>query len=155
MRSYHRITRDAKRQGWSNGMASSTRCDTVCQIKSNYYCNNMLILYLFLTLFWFYNLFWSLIPKKCGNFCHTLCFWFHAWNLLNVTSQKKQVTDVSLVLKDSDTESENLSSLIQAFCIRLPENGQLKRWSTESSKLEIKIRFPTKCANYNFSAHPL
>ena len=36
--------------------------------------------------------------------------WFHAWNLLYVT--QKQVTDVSLVLKESDTESENLSSLI-------------------------------------------
>ena len=33
MRSYHRITRDAKRRGWSNGMASSTRSDTVCLIK--------------------------------------------------------------------------------------------------------------------------
>ena len=32
-------------------------------------------------------------------------------NLLYVTSPQKQVTDVSLVLKDSDTESENLSSL--------------------------------------------
>ena len=33
MRSYHRITRDAKRWGWSNGMASSRRRDTVRQIK--------------------------------------------------------------------------------------------------------------------------
>ena len=33
--------------------------------------------------------------------------------LLNVTSLQKQVTDVSLVLKDSDTDLENLSSLIQ------------------------------------------
>ena len=38
--------------------------------------------------------------------------WFHARNLLNVTSPQKQVTDVSLVLKDSDMDSENLSSLI-------------------------------------------
>ena len=30
-----------------------------------------------------------------------------------VTSPQKQVTDVSLVLKDSDTESENLSSLVR------------------------------------------
>ena len=29
-----------------------------------------------------------------------------------MTSPQKQVTDVSLVLKDSDMESENLSSLI-------------------------------------------
>ena len=33
--------------------------------------------------------------------------------LENVTSPQNQVTDVSLVLKDSDTESENLSSLIR------------------------------------------
>ena len=33
-------------------------------------------------------------------------------NLLYVASPQKQETDVSLVLKDSDTESENLSSLI-------------------------------------------
>ena len=33
--------------------------------------------------------------------------------LLYVTSPQKQVTDVSLVLKDSDTDSENLSSLIR------------------------------------------
>ena len=30
-----------------------------------------------------------------------------------VTSSQKQVTDVSLVLKDSDMDSENLSSLIR------------------------------------------
>ena len=30
-------------------------------------------------------------------------------NLLNVTSPQKQETNVGLVLKDSDTESENLS----------------------------------------------
>ena len=34
-------------------------------------------------------------------------------NLLYITSPQKQETDVSLVLKDSDTESENLSSLIR------------------------------------------
>ena len=34
-------------------------------------------------------------------------------NLLYVTSLQKQETDVSLVLQDSDTESENLSSLIR------------------------------------------
>ena len=38
--------------------------------------------------------------------------WFHAWKftLRNVTA--KQETDVSLLLKDGDIESENLSSLI-------------------------------------------
>ena len=34
-------------------------------------------------------------------------------NLLYVTSPQKQETDVSLVSKDSDTESESLSSLIR------------------------------------------
>ena len=33
-------------------------------------------------------------------------------NLLYLTSPQKQETDVSLVLKDVDTESKNLSSLI-------------------------------------------
>ena len=37
--------------------------------------------------------------------------WFHAWNLLYVMSPQKQVTDVSLVLKDSDMNIENLSLL--------------------------------------------
>ena len=32
-RLYHRITRDAKRRGWSNGMTSSTRRDRGRQIK--------------------------------------------------------------------------------------------------------------------------
>ena len=32
---------------------------------------------------------------------------------ITITSPQKQETDVSLVLKDSDTESENLSSLIR------------------------------------------
>ena len=34
-------------------------------------------------------------------------------NLLYVTSPQKQETDVSLVFKESDTESENRSSLIR------------------------------------------
>ena len=43
---------------------------------------------------------------------HVFSHWFHAWKLLYVTSLQKQVTDVSLILKDSDMDSENLSSLI-------------------------------------------
>ena len=31
--------------------------------------------------------------------------WFHAWNLLNITSPLKQVTYVSLVLKDQHAHS--------------------------------------------------
>ena len=63
-------------------------------------------------------------PEKiAGTFAITLRFstsrqhvfrlWFHACNLLYETSPQKQVTDVSLVLKDSDIDSENLSSLIR------------------------------------------
>ena len=44
---------------------------------------------------------------------HVFRLWFHACNLLYVTSPQKQVTDVSLILKDSDMDSENLSSLIR------------------------------------------
>ena len=40
---------------------------------------------------------------------HVFRLWFHASNLIYVTLPQKQVTDVSLLLKDSDTESENLS----------------------------------------------
>ena len=95
-------------------MASST---------SSYYYDNMLIICLFLTFFLILNLFWSLIPINCGNVCHNVAFfgarqhvfrlWFHACNLLYVTTPQKQVTDVSLVLKDSDMDSENLSSLMR------------------------------------------
>ena len=53
--------------------------------------------------------------------------WFHAGNLLYVTSPQKQVTDVSLVLKDSDMDSENLSSLIRLSV----SDGQ----KTDSSKV--------------------
>ena len=96
--------------------------DVILCAKSSYFYNNMFIIYLFLTLFGFYNLFWSLFPKNCENVYHHVTF-------LDVTSScfpsqvpclkftlhnivAKQVTDVSLILKDSDTESENLSSLI-------------------------------------------
>ena len=58
---------------------------------------------------------------------HVFRLWFHACNLLYVTSQQKQVTDDSLVLKDSDMDSENLSSLI-----RLSVSGGQK---TDSSKV--------------------
>ena len=58
---------------------------------------------------------------------HVFHLWFHACNLLNVTSTQKQVTDVSLVLKDSDMDSENLSSLIRLSV----SDGQ----KTDSSKV--------------------
>ena len=44
---------------------------------------------------------------------HVFLLWFDACNLLYVTSPQKQVTDVSLVLMDSDMDSENLSLLIR------------------------------------------
>ena len=96
--------------------------DVILYARISYYNNNMFIIYLFLILFWIYNMFWSLIQKIAGTFAitlrfltlrhHVYCLWFHAWNLLYVTFQQKQVTDVSLILKDSDTESENLSLLM-------------------------------------------
>ena len=58
---------------------------------------------------------------------HVFRLWFQACNLLNVRSLQKQVADVSLVLKDSDMDSENLSSLI-----RLSVSGGQK---TNSSKV--------------------
>ena len=44
---------------------------------------------------------------------HDVFLWFYDGNSFHVTSPQKQVTNVSIVLKDSDTESENLSSLIR------------------------------------------
>ena len=80
----------------------------------------------------------GLLSRKCAEtFAITLRFltsrqhvfrhWFHACNLLNVTSPQKQVTDVSLVSKDSDLDSENLSSLIRLSV----SDGQ----KTDSSKV--------------------
>ena len=99
--------------------------DVILYARSSYYYDNMFIICLFLTFFLILNLFWYLISKNCGNVCHNVTFldvtsrqhvfrlWFHACNLLYITSPQKQVTDVSLVLKDSDMDSENLSSLIR------------------------------------------
>ena len=58
---------------------------------------------------------------------HVFRLWFHACNLLYVTSSQKMVTDVSLVLKDSDMDSENLSSSIRLSV----SDGQ----KTDSSKV--------------------
>ena len=55
---------------------------------------------------------------------HVFRLWFHAWNLFYVTSLQKQVTDV---IKDSDMDSENLSSLIRLSV----SDGQ----KTDSSKV--------------------
>ena len=58
---------------------------------------------------------------------HVFHLWFHDCNVLYVTSPQKQVTDVSLILKDSDMDSENLSSLIRLSV----SDGQ----KTDSSKV--------------------
>ena len=44
--------------------------DVILYARSSYFYNNMFIIYLFLTLFGFNKLFWSLIQKNCGNVCH-------------------------------------------------------------------------------------
>ena len=58
---------------------------------------------------------------------HFFRLWFHACNSLYVVSPQKQVADVSLVLKNSDMDSENLCSLIR-FSV---SDGQ----KTDSSKV--------------------
>ena len=55
---------------------------------------------------------------------HVFRLWFHACNLPYVTLPQKHITDVSLVLKDSDMDSENLSSLILLSVSEWPENRQ-------------------------------
>ena len=62
---------------------------------------------------------------------HVFRLLFHACNLLYIPSPQKQVTDVSLVLKDSNMESENLSSLIRLSVY----DGQ----KTDSPKVESVI----------------
>ena len=94
-------------------------------IHVTWYCTpdqvTSMIICLSYTFFWHYSDFITCFGlysrKNCGNVCHYVTFldvtsscfrlWFHAWKLLYVPSPQKQETDVSLVLKDSDTESEN------------------------------------------------
>ena len=54
----------------------------------------------------------------------------HFLFLFNVKTPQKQVADISLVLKDSDMDSENLSSLIRLSV----SDGQ----KTDSSKVVFK-----------------
>ena len=97
--------------------------DVILYARSSYYYDNTFIICLFSDILsGFKTCFWSLITKNCGTFAirsrfltsrqHVFRLWLHACNLLYVTSPQKQVTDVSLVLKNSDMDSENLSSLI-------------------------------------------
>ena len=98
--------------------------DMILYASSSYNYNNMFVICLFPTLFWFCKLLWSLIQKNCENVCHNVTFhdvtssyfrrWLHALNLqvLYVKLPQKTGNRFSLVLKDSYIESEYLSSLI-------------------------------------------
>ena len=92
--------------------------DVILYARSSYYYDNMFIICLFSDILSDF--------KTCfnaGTFAITLRFltsrqhvfllWFHVCNLFYVTSPQKQVADVSLALKDSGMDSENLSSLIR------------------------------------------
>ena len=65
--------------------------------------------------------------ENCGNVCHKATFLDATSTCLPSlvpclkSTPQKQKTDVSLVLKDSDTDSENLSSLIR----RSVSDGQI------------------------------
>ena len=98
--------------------------DVILYARSSYYYNNMFILCLFSEILSDLKTCFDLYSRKnVGTFAITLrfrtshqyvfCLWFHVCNLLYVTSPQKQATDVSLVLKDSDMDSENLSWLIR------------------------------------------
>ena len=56
-----------------HSMVWSHPWDMIQYPRWHYYYDNMFIIYLFPT-FWFYKLFWSLIQKKCGNVCHYVSF---------------------------------------------------------------------------------
>ena len=111
--------------------------DVIQYARSSYYYDNMLFICLFSAFLLILKSVWSLIPKNCRNVCHNVtfldvtstcfCLWFHACNLFCVTSPQKQITDVSFVLKYSDMDSENLSSLIRLSV----SDGQ----KTDSSKV--------------------
>ena len=90
---------------------------------TSYYYDNMFIICLFSDILSDFKICFGLKSRKiAGTFAimlrfltsrqHVFHLWFHACNLLYVTSPQKQVTDVSLVLMDSDMDSENLSLLI-------------------------------------------
>ena len=92
--------------------------DVILYARSSYYHDNMFIICLFSDILSDFKTCFGLQSRKiAGTFAITLRFltsrqhifrlWFHACNLRHVTSPQKQVTDVSLVLKDSDMDSEN------------------------------------------------
>ena len=106
--------------------------DVILYARSSYYYDNMFIICLFLT---FFLILKTVLVFNPGNICHNVTFldvtstcfpslvpWFQ-FTLRNVAAR----TDVSLVLKDSDMDSENLSSLIRLSV----SDGQ----KTDSSKV--------------------
>ena len=119
--------REASRVIQWYGLIHETRYGTPGQVT-------LIIICLLYTFFWHYFVFincFGLQSRKIARtfaitFCrviytsynttlrhHVFRLWFHVWKLLYVTSPQKHVTDVSLVLNDSDMDSENLSSLIR------------------------------------------
>ena len=97
--------------------------DVIRYARSSYYFDNMFIICLFSDILSDFKTCFGLKSRKyAGTFAITLRFltsrqhvlrlWFHACNLLYAMSPQNQVTDVSLVLKDSDMDSDNPSSLI-------------------------------------------
>ena len=109
--------------------------DVILYARSSYYYDNMFIICLFSDILSDFKTCLVFNPIKiAGNFTitlrlltsrpHVFRLWFHACNLLYVTSPQKQITDVSLVLKDSYMDSENLSSLIRLYVSEWPENRQ-------------------------------
>ena len=98
--------------------------DGILYARSSYYYDYMFIICLFSDILSDFKTCFGLKSRKiAGTFAitlrfltsrqHVFCLWFRGCNLLYVTSPQKQVSNVSLVLKDSDMDSENLSSLIR------------------------------------------
>ena len=94
--------------------------DVILYARSSYYYDTMFIICLYSDILSDFKTYFGLLSQKiAGTFVitlrfltsrqHVFCPWFHACNLLYVTSPQKQVTDMSLVLKGSDVDSENLS----------------------------------------------
>ena len=93
--------------------------DVILYARSSYFYDNMFIICLFSDILSDFKTCFDLESRKiAGTFAITLLFltsrqhvlrlWFHACNLLNVTSPQKQVTDVSFVLKDSDIQKTSV-----------------------------------------------
>ena len=116
--------------------------DVILYARSSYYYDNMFIICLFSDILSDLKTCFGLLSRKIARTFnitlhlltsrqHVFRLWFHDCNSLYIRSPQKQVTDVSLVLKDSDMDSENLSSLIRLSV----SDGQ----KTDSSKVVSDI----------------